>query len=57
MEILADSQVLLLPATDTQLRTALDKLRIAPLLHGYRGQAGADIDAIIDCIQNLARFV
>lgn len=57
VEILADRQVLILPAADDQVREALSKLRIAPLLHGYRGQPGADIDAIVGCIQNLSQFV
>jgi acyl-CoA synthetase (NDP forming) len=56
VEMLGDSVSLLLPATKAQLRAALDSLKIAPLLRGYRGRPAADIDAVIDAIAAVARF-
>jgi succinyl-CoA synthetase beta subunit len=35
---------------------ALDGLKIAPLLNGYRGQAKADKAAVVKAIMNLARL-
>ncbi|RKF16085.1 CoA-binding protein [Roseovarius spongiae] len=49
-EILRDSAQLLLPATGAEIDAALDSLRIAPLLHSYRGGPGADRAAIIRAV-------
>ncbi len=49
-EMLADSATLLLPATEREVRAALDGLRVAPLLRGYRGKPGADMDALVAAI-------
>lgn len=52
-EILQDSGSLLMPATAGDIRDALDALRIAPVLHGYRGAAKADMDALLATILRL----
>ncbi|SNS78878.1 acetate--CoA ligase family protein [Antarctobacter heliothermus] len=49
-EILGDTQSLLLPVTEGDVRGALGRLRIAPLLAGYRGAAGADMAAIAGAV-------
>ncbi|GAW35959.1 succinyl-CoA synthetase subunit beta [Roseovarius sp. A-2] len=49
-ERLADTVSLLLPAEPDDIRAALERLRIAPLLHGYRGAPGADLDALVAAI-------
>jgi succinyl-CoA synthetase beta subunit len=49
-ERLADTVSLLLPAEPEDIRAALDRLRIAPLLHGYRGAPAADFDALVAAI-------
>ncbi|AGT09776.1 acetate--CoA ligase family protein [Paracoccus aminophilus] len=54
VEILKDSRSLLLPASRDQIREALLSLRIAPILHGYRGKPGGDLEATIDAIARLA---
>jgi hypothetical protein len=41
-ELLADTVSLLLPATAPEIERALDTLRLAPLLGGYRGRPAAD---------------
>ena len=56
-EILQDSASLLLPATDADIRNALEKLRIYPLLTGYRGAAAADIDAIVRAVLAVQDYV
>ncbi len=54
VEILQDSRALLLPASREEIRTALLSLKIAPILQGYRGKAGGDLDATVDAIARLA---
>nr|WP_318246033.1 acetate--CoA ligase family protein [Seohaeicola saemankumensis] len=56
-ELMADSVSLLLPVTDADLRQALNTLRIAPLLHGYRGAPAADFEGIISAILAVQDFV
>jgi succinyl-CoA synthetase beta subunit len=63
-EILKDSVSLSLPIGEADILTALEKLRIAPLLTGYRGKPAADtaelvtaVLAVQDCVlDNRARF-
>lgn len=50
VEVLADSQSLLLPATRAEIKTALLSLRGAKLLQGYRGSAAVDVDTLADTI-------
>ena len=49
-EILSDTQVLLLPVTSADVCAALGRLRIAPLVAGYRGAAAADWRAIAQAV-------
>ncbi|MDA0924790.1 MAG: acetate--CoA ligase family protein, partial [Proteobacteria bacterium] len=49
-EIMADTQSLLLPASAKDIADALDRLRIAPLLRGYRGKSPADLGALVTTI-------
>ena len=46
-EVLADSQTLILPATAAEIAAAFQRLRLAPLLCGWRGRPAADMDAVI----------
>lgn len=55
-EIHRDSASLLLPASDAALNSALDSLRMAPLLQGFRGRPAADRPAIINAIQAIAAY-
>lgn len=57
VELIADSQILLLPASDDQIRVALNGLRMAKLLTGYRDRPVADVDAVVACAQSLSAFV
>jgi succinyl-CoA synthetase beta subunit len=56
-ELLTDSVSLLIPSTAAQIETALDKLRIAKLLNGFRGQPAADIKSIVACIMAVQSYV
>ena len=55
--MMQDSASLLLPATENEILQALDRLRMAPLLHGYRGKPGADIPAIIRAVMAVQAYV
>ena len=57
VELLGDVQTILLPARPEEIRAALGRLRIGRLLSGYRGKAGARLDAIVDAIATLARLI
>lgn len=56
VELLDDAVSLLLPATDADLRSALDTLKCAPLLAGYRGRPAADYEAAVAAIRAIADF-
>ncbi len=56
-EILDDSASLLLPATDEMIENALDSLRIAPILAGYRGMPAVDRSALIAAIRSVQGYV
>lgn len=55
-ELLEDSRTLLLPATREEIAEALDGLRVAKLLEGYRGGPKADMSAAVDAALAVARF-
>ena len=56
-EIMQDSTSLLLPVTRSEIKTALDRLKMAPLLAGYRGKPGADYQTITDAILAIQDYV
>ncbi|UWR05352.1 acetate--CoA ligase family protein (plasmid) [Ruegeria conchae] len=56
-EILRDTASLLIPTTPDDIRGALDALKIAPLLAGYRGQPAADMDEIIAAVLAVQNYV
>lgn len=56
-EVLDDTVVRLLPVTQAEVRAALDELRIAPLLHGYRGARPVDIDSVVAAVSAVQAFV
>jgi acyl-CoA synthetase (NDP forming) len=49
-EIFAEHTVLLPPVTRQAAMAAIQRLRVAPVLNGARGQAPADLDAIADAV-------
>jgi hypothetical protein len=56
VELLDDSATLLLPATRADIARALRSLRCFPLLDGYRGRPGGDVEATVDAILAVARY-
>jgi acetate---CoA ligase (ADP-forming) len=52
-ELWRDTVCLLAPASNAEIERALQKLRIAPLLNGFRGKPAADIDSLVELIQKL----
>jgi len=56
-ELWKDTQCLLAPATAQDLHGALQKLRIAPILNGYRGKPAANIDSLVNAILTLQQHV
>ena len=57
VELIADRQIILLPASRSQIRKAITSLKMSPLVQGYRGKPAADIEAVIDCVERLCSFV
>jgi acetate---CoA ligase (ADP-forming) len=56
VELVKDSTTLLLPTNENAIREALQTLKISPLLTGFRGQAGGDIDALVKAINAVAEY-
>ncbi len=56
VELLKDSQTLLLPTTRHEIDVALRALKLFALLDGYRGKPKADVDAAISAIEAIAKF-
>jgi acetate---CoA ligase (ADP-forming) len=56
VELLADSQTLLLPAGKAEIEAALRRLKLFALLDGFRGRPKADLEAAIDTISGIANF-
>lgn len=56
-EILQDSASVLLPASEADLETALNSLRVSRLLNGYRGAAAANREALMAAIRAVEAYV
>ncbi|MDH5530409.1 MAG: acetate--CoA ligase family protein, partial [Paracoccaceae bacterium] len=56
-ELLADTVTLILPAAEDEIRAALARLKLWPLLDGYRGRAKADIAAVVAVVSRLATLM
>jgi acyl-CoA synthetase (NDP forming) len=52
-ELLADTVTLICPATADEINAALRRLRLWPLLDGYRGRAVADVAAVVNAAMRL----
>ena len=49
-EVLADTVTLVAPVTATEIEAGLHRLRLWPLLDGYRGRARADVAALVQVV-------
>lgn len=56
-QIMADAESLLLPVTAEDVRGALQQLRCAPMLMGYRGRPSANIEAVVEAVLSVQSFV
>ena len=56
VELLGDTAVRLAPVNDQLARAMLASLKGHPLLTGFRGKPGADIDALVDTICRLSEL-
>jgi len=52
-EVLADTVTLVLPVTADEVDAALRRLRLWPLLDGYRGRPRADVAAVVAAVLDL----
>jgi len=52
-ELLADTASGLLPLTKTQMHSMLASLRCYPLLEGYRGRTGCNMDDVLDSLMKI----
>lgn len=57
VELLKDSQLILLPCHQQDILQALEKLAIQPLLKGYRGQQPCDQQAIVRAIMGVISYL
>ncbi len=55
-EMWNDSTMLAAPFTRPEITRALDRLTVSKRLNGWRGRPAADTTALIDMLENLARF-
>ena len=53
-ELLGDTQTLILPVNAEEVLAAISRLRLAPLLTGYRGKPQADLGAAVTAIMAMA---
>jgi acyl-CoA synthetase (NDP forming) len=56
-EILKDSTTLILPVTPQNVAQAFQRLKIAPILNGYRGQPAVDMAALVDAVMSVQSYV
>ncbi len=56
VELLQDSQTLMIPASAEDIKSAVKRLKSVPLLEGYRGRPRADIDATVQAIVAIQQY-
>tara|TARA_B100001173_G_scaffold82265_1_gene70289 strand:+ start:3357 stop:5381 length:2025 start_codon:yes stop_codon:yes gene_type:complete len=56
-ELIKDTTSLIIPVERDEILTALKNLRIYNLVKGYRGHSKANLDAVLDAIMSIQRFV
>ncbi len=57
VEAMPDVQLLIAPFTKVELRAALGRLRIAPLLDGVRGEPALDVDAFCAAVEAVGQLM
>jgi acyl-CoA synthetase (NDP forming) len=56
VELVEDAATFLLPTDRAAVAEAIERLKVAKLLKGYRGKPAGDIDAAIDAVMGIAAF-
>ncbi len=56
VELVQDAATVLLPATREQVSTALESLKVFPLLGGYRKRPAGDIHAMLEAVDAVVRY-
>jgi acetate---CoA ligase (ADP-forming) len=56
-EVLADTVTLVLPVSAGEILAAIKRLRLWPLLDGYRGRTKADVASVADIVVRLGAFM
>ena len=56
-EIMQDTVSFIVPTARNTIARGLDRLKIAPVLRGYRGRPGVDLAAVLDAIMAVQRYV
>jgi acetyltransferase len=54
VEVLADTAARLAPVSRDEARTMLSELKLAPLLHGTRGEAPVDVSSLADAVSSFS---
>jgi acyl-CoA synthetase (NDP forming) len=57
VELIGDAVTLLLPASRAQIAAALDRLKVARLLDGFRGRPAVDRAPLVDALYRLAGYL
>jgi acyl-CoA synthetase (NDP forming) len=57
VELLRDASFRMPPVTDLDAAEMIDRLRLKPLLDGYRGAPAGDHDALLDLVQRVSALV
>jgi acyl-CoA synthetase (NDP forming) len=56
VELIAETQTLLLPTRDTEIEAAIRSLRAFKLMDGFRGRPKGDLPATVQAVAAIARF-
>jgi acetyl-CoA synthetase len=56
VELLDDTVSLLLPASRDDISTAIQALKVARIIEGYRGGIAGDMNAVLDAVEAIARY-
>ena len=56
-ELLADTVTLVLPVGEDEILAAMQRLRLWPLLNGYRGRATADVESVAKIAERLGQLM
>ena len=56
VELVDDTASLLLPATEEDIRNAIESLKVVKLISAYRGGAAGDLDAVVETIRLIADY-